>query len=199
MAGPVHHFHAARNDAGRDDVGHALPGILAGRKADQHGARRLGLLQDAHGHFGDDAEQALRAGHQAQQVIALAVEMLAAEPDHLAGDQHHLDAQHVVGGEPVFEAVHAAGILRHIAADGAGDLRGGVGRVVEALVLHRLGDGEVGDARLHHGAAVGVSRCPGSRLNLAMPSRMPSASGRAPPDSEVPAPRGTTLIAFSWA
>jgi len=33
--------------------------------------------------------------------------------------------------------MHAAGILRHIAPDRAGDLRGGVGRVVEAGVLDR--------------------------------------------------------------
>ena len=82
--------------------------------------------------------------------------MLAAQPHDLAGHQHHLDAQQVVGGEAVFQAVHAAGILRHVAADRAGDLRAGVGRVIEALVLDRLGDAEVGDAGLHAGAAVGV-------------------------------------------
>src|SRR3546814_13843997 len=36
----------------------------------------------------------------------------------------------------------------------AGDLAGGIGRVVEALRLDRPGDGEVGHPRLHHGAAV---------------------------------------------
>ena len=80
--------------------------------------------------------------------------MLAAEPDDLAGDQHHFKAQDIVGGEPIFQAMHPAGIFRHIAANGAGDLRGGIRRVVKALVLHRLGYGEVGDPRLHHGAAV---------------------------------------------
>ena len=73
----------------------------------------------------------------AEQVVALGVEMLAAEPDHLAVDQHHLDAEHVVGGQAVFQAMHAAGILRDVAADRAGDLRGRIGRVVEALVLRR--------------------------------------------------------------
>ena len=32
-----------------------------------------------------------------------------------------------------------------------------------------------------------------------MPRRTPSASGKAPPESEVPAPRGTTLILFARA
>ena len=151
---PVHHFHAAGDDAGGDDIGDALPGILRRGKADEQGARRLGLFQDADGHFGDDAEQALRSGHQAEQVIALGIQVLAPDADHLAGDQRHLDAEKVVGGEAVFEAVHAARVLRHIAADGTGDLRGGIGRVIEALAFHRLGDGEIGDARLHHRGAV---------------------------------------------
>ena len=134
---PVHHLHAAGDDPGADDVGDAAPGVLARGEADQRGARRLRRAQDAHRHLGHDAEQALRAGHQAEQVVAVGIEMLAAEPDHLAGDQHHLDAEHVVGGQAVFQAVHAAGILRHVAADRAGDLRRGVGRIVEAAVGRR--------------------------------------------------------------
>ena len=113
-----------------------------------------GFLQDAHRHLGDDAEQAFRAGDDAEQVVALGIEMLAADAQHLAGDQHDLAAEHVVGGHAVFQAMHAAGILRDVAADAAGDLRGRVGRVVEALVRHRLRDRQIGDARLDHGDAV---------------------------------------------
>ena len=47
-----------------------------------------------------------------------------------------------------------AGILRHIAADGAGDLAGRIGRVIEAVGLHRLGDVEIGDAGFDHDAAI---------------------------------------------
>jgi len=35
------------------------------------------------------------------------------------------------------------------------------------------------------------------RLNLLKPSSTPSASGNAPPESEVPEPRGTTLMPCS--
>jgi hypothetical protein len=59
-------------------------------------------------------------------------------------------------------------------------------------VLDRLGDAEIGDAGLHHGAAVVVVDLEHA-VELARPSSTPSASGSAPPDSEVPAPRGTTL------
>ena len=51
--------------------------------------------------------------------------------------------------------MHAAGIFRHVAADGAGDLRGGIGRVVETGVLYRFRHGKIGHARLDHGEAVG--------------------------------------------
>jgi len=114
-------------------------------------ARGLGLAQDAHGHLGDDAEQAFGAGDETEQIVTLGIEMLAADAQHLAGYQHDLAAEHVVGGHAVFQAMHAAGILRDIAADAAGDLRRRVGRVIEVLMRHGLRDGEVGDARLHDG------------------------------------------------
>ncbi len=81
--------------------------------------------------------------------------MLAADADDLAGHQHDLATREVVGGHAVFEAMHAAGILRHVAADGAGDLRGRIGRVVEAGMLDSLRHREIGHARLDHGDAVG--------------------------------------------
>ena len=133
--GPVHHLHAAGDDARADDARDAFAGVLGAREADQHRARGLRLLQEAHRHLGDDAEQPLRAGDDADQVVAAGVEMLAAEAQHLAGHQHHFEAEDVVGGHAVFQAMHAAGILRDVAADGAGDLRRRIGRVVEALGL----------------------------------------------------------------
>ena len=107
-------------------------------KSDQRRARGLRFLQNAHGDFGDDAEQALRAGDDAEQIVARGIEMLATEPQNFAGDQHQFAAEHVVGGDAVFEAMHTAGIFRNVAADGAGDLRGWVWRVVEARVFDRL-------------------------------------------------------------
>ena len=50
--------------------------------------------------------------------------------------------------------MHAAGILRHIAADRAGDLRGRIGRVIKAAMLDRPGDREIGDAGLDDREAV---------------------------------------------
>ena len=47
----------------------------------------------------------------------------AAEAHDGAVHQDHLDAEHVVGGQPILQAVHAARILGDVAADRAGDLR----------------------------------------------------------------------------
>jgi hypothetical protein len=74
---------------------------------------------------------------------------MRAELDHLALDRHAAHAQHVVHGEAVLQAVHAAGVLGHVAADGAGDLARRIGRVVQAEGRGGLADGQVAHARLH--------------------------------------------------
>ena len=119
----VHHLHAAGNDAGADDSRHAFAGRLDLGETDHQRPRGFRLLQDAHGDFGDDAEQAFGAGDDAHQVVAGGLRRFAADPQDFARHQHDLAAEHVVGGHAVFQAVHAAGILRDIAADRAGDLR----------------------------------------------------------------------------
>src|SRR6266702_3135469 len=87
-------------------------------------------------------------------VISVTTPSSPAEPHDLARHEHQLTPEQVVGGHAVFEAVHAARILRHIAADRAGDLRGGIGRIVKAGGLDCLRDGESGDARFDDGEAV---------------------------------------------
>ncbi len=80
--------------------------------------------------------------------------MPAAEAHDLAVHHHDFEPQQVVGGKAVFQAMHAAGILRHVAADGTGDLAGGIGRVIEAAIGNRVRDGEIGNARLYDRAAI---------------------------------------------
>ena len=70
-----------------------------------------------------------RAHEDAGEVVARQVQRLAAELDHLPLGSDHLQPQHVVGGDAVQQGVGAAGVLAHVAADGAGLLAGGVGDV----------------------------------------------------------------------
>ena len=60
----------------------------------------------------------------------------------------------MVGGDAVGQGVGAAGIFRHVAADGAGALAGGVGGIKIAACLDRQGDVQVDHPGLHHGALV---------------------------------------------
>ena len=81
---------------------------------------------------------------------------LAAQGDDLAARQHEFDAQQIVGGEAIFQAMQPAGVFRDIAADGAGDLAGRIGRIIKAFAFDRAGDGGIGDARLQGDAAIFV-------------------------------------------
>ena len=113
----------------------ALAGGLAGVEAEQHRPRAFGGAQDAHGCLGGDAELALRADHQAQQIVAGRIEVRAADLDHLAIHQHHLQAEHVVGGHAVFQAMRAAGVHADVAGQRAGELARGIRSVEEVSRL----------------------------------------------------------------
>jgi len=55
----------------------------------------------------------------------------AAEPNALAPDQRQFDAQEIIRRQPVFETMNSAGVFRDIAADRAGDLARGIGRIIK--------------------------------------------------------------------
>jgi hypothetical protein len=109
---------------------------------------------DANRHFGDHAKKSFGACHHAHQIVARRIEMLATKTDDLAIHQNHFDAEQVVGGQTVFEAMHPAGILRHVAADGACNLAGRIGRIIEPVGLHGMGNGKIGDPGLRSDAPV---------------------------------------------
>src|ERR1700682_36870 len=75
-----------------------------------------------------DPAKALEPGDDPHQVVARGLRRLAADLEDFARDQHDLAAEHVIGGHAVFQAMHAAGIFRDIAADRTQALR----RVVRA-------------------------------------------------------------------
>ena len=124
-------------------------------EAEQHRARALCRLEQPHGDLGDDAELAFRSDDQSEEIVAGRIEARAANIDDLAVHQHDADAEHVIGGDAVFQAMRAAGIGGDIAADGAGDLARRVGRVEIAVAGDRIGDGRIGDAGLDMRHAVG--------------------------------------------
>ena len=135
----------------------ASPALLDVVEAREQHLRALRLRQQLHGDFGDDAEHAFRAGEEREQVEAGRVERVGAERQTLAVDRDDLDLQDVVDRQAVLQAMHAAGVLRDVAADRARDLRRRIGRVVQAVRRGGLRDREIAHAGLHaRGAGFGI-------------------------------------------
>ena len=107
-----------------------------------------GLRSDAKRDLGRDPERPLRADERPDQVGPVRVERLAAELDDLPVGEHDREARDVVHGEAVLEAVRAARVLRHVAADRAHLLARRIGRVEEAVGRDGLADVEVRHAGL---------------------------------------------------
>ena len=150
----VHDLHRARQQACGDDAGDGVARGLQRRVRREHRAIGLGPRDEAHRDLDRDAEQPLGAYEQARQVGPHVFHAVAAEAHHLAVGQHHLESQHVIGRHAVAEAVRAARVEGHVAADGAYRLTRWIGRVVEAVRLTGDRDVEIDDPRLHHGDAV---------------------------------------------
>jgi hypothetical protein len=151
---PVHHLDRARDHAGLHDLRHRLARRVRGVEERHERLDRLGRGHHAQPHLGGDPERALRADERAEQVVARGIELRTAQRDQLAVGQDDLQPAHVVRREPVLEAVRAAGVLGHVAADGAHDLRAGIGRV-EEVGRHRGRDRRVRHAGLDAYALVG--------------------------------------------
>ena len=114
----------------------------------------------------------------------------AAPLDDLAGREHGLDAEHVIGGHAVLQTMRAAGIERDISANRADRLARGVRRVVQPV-----GRGRAVTCVLTTPGSTTAMRCAGSRRRIRL-SRfnamtIPPATGSEPPDKLVPLPRAT--------
>ena len=149
----VHHLQAAGDDTGRDDVTHGAAGLFHRVEGRQQHLGHLRLGQQLDRHLGDDAKHALGAGEQRQQVETRCIQGIAAEGHELAFDGEDVDLEQVMHGQAVLQAVHATGIFGDVAADGAGDLRGRVGGVIQVEGRGGLGDRQVAHAGLHAGEA----------------------------------------------
>ena len=125
---PVHVLHRDRDDAGADDRRDAGAGVLDGVEAHQRRARALGGAQDAHHRLGDDAELALGAADEAEEVVARGCRDAPPPISTTVPSISTMrDAEEVVGGHAVLQAVRAARVHRDVAGDGAGELEDGSG------------------------------------------------------------------------
>ena len=140
-----------------DDLHSVSGGGEGGEPGGKHGTlRRMG--DEAQGGFGDEAEHALAADHETDEVEAGFVFVAAtAGAEDIARGEHRLKSEHVVAGDAVFEAAGTAGIGGDVAAEAALFEGSGIGRVEPAFFtgcgLQMGGD----DTGLHdRDAVVGV-------------------------------------------
>ncbi|MNI40337.1 hypothetical protein D3C73_945560 [compost metagenome] len=146
----VHHFQAGGNHARRDHLRDGIARRLDAGKTGHHDLRASRLGNQLHGHFGDHAQHAFGADEDRQQIQAWRIGRFGTQFNDVAIDRDSPHAQHVVHGQAVLQAVHAAGIFSHIATDGTGDLAGRVRRVIQTVGRRRFGNGQVAHAGLHH-------------------------------------------------
>ena len=104
--------------------------------------------------------------------------------------QHHVEPEHVVGGDAVLHAAQPARVGGDVAADGADLVRRRVGRIPEAVLggrgldVHVEGPGSTTATWQAVSTSIAVIR---SRLTT-----IPPSTALDPPDNPLPAPRGTT-------
>ena len=114
----------------------------------------VGHGQKIEGGFEDDAEQALVADEEAGVIGANSIAGGTAPFDDVARGQNRFEAEHMVRGHAVFEAMGAAGVEADISADGADGLAGRIRRKEKAVGGCRFGHIGIYDAGLDHGDAL---------------------------------------------
>ena len=172
---------------GGDDRGHAAFSLASESRPTAARARFRAASEMRTVALGDDAEQALRA-----VVRGRGRHPRCRDACRRAAPTSSIDAG-PVGSQACLRAMHTTGIFRPLPPIEQAISERWVRRVVEAFVLDRLGGAEIGDAGLRPRDAVGEVDLRGCG-EPARTSKTASPSGRAPPDSEVPEPRGTTLM-----
>src|SRR5262249_26188216 len=125
----IHHLERGRYDAGGDDAGDRAARALDGVEDGEERAPAFGAADQPGRRTRHDAEGALATYDQSHQVVAGQVLHRTAELYDLAARQDQLDAEDVVGRDPVLERVRAAGVLGDVAADRARGLARRIRRV----------------------------------------------------------------------
>jgi hypothetical protein len=186
----VHHLHGGGHDPRTDDVADDVTGRPDRGEVGEQRPHRLRGAQQPHDDLRRDPSVPSDPRNTPRRSGPACSPVSEPRRHHRPVGQHDLELQHVVRGEPVLEAVRAAGVLRDVAADRADLLAARVGRVVEPVRRGRGGDLQVRDAGLDGRAAV-------DRVDLQDPLEPGQGDddavrdGQRPPDRPVPAPRAT--------
>ena len=173
----VHDLHGAREESRGHDLGDGVPGGLQAPVGCQNRLVRLRLRDETNRDLQSDAEEPLRTHEEPGEVRSHPLQALAPQLHHRAVRQHRLQAQDMVAGHAVAQAVGASGVEGHVPADGADGLARRIGSVIEPVGSAQRGQVQVDDPRLHHGAPLG-------RVQLQDPVEAVEPDDDALPDRE---------------
>ena len=131
-------------------IGHRIAAFDHIVKGRHDHARQLRLGYELDRDFRGHTQHAFGTDKSCQQIEARCIQTGVTQLNDVTFDGDHAYAQYVMHRETVFQAMHASGVLRHIAADGTGDLRRRIGGVVQTMRCRCFGDRQIAYARLHH-------------------------------------------------
>jgi len=150
----IHHLDRARDDTRADDRGDRIRSVVHRGERRHQRAFVLGERCELHRDLGHDAERAFGPDERADQVVAVMVDRLAADPDDRPVGEHELEPGDVVGRDAVRERVRAARVLGDVASEGAGLLARRVGHEVQPVGRGGGRQMKVHEAGLDDGAEV---------------------------------------------
>ena len=150
----IHKFDGNRRAARGHDGGDTRSGVQSRIKTSQQGARGLRLFHQPYSYFCHHTQLTFRTNNHAQQVIAGQVKGLTADIDDFAFHRYEFDAEDMIGGHAVFQAMRPARVHGHVAANGAGNLAAGIWCIKQAQIIDGDGDIFVGHTSLNQGGFV---------------------------------------------
>ena len=91
-----------------------------------------------------------------QRIARHVLHAFVAGPQNFAIRQHDFEAHDVIARDAVFQAAQAAGIFRHVAADGGNFHRAGIGRIKQPGRVRRIGNRQRRHAGLDEHREIGA-------------------------------------------
>ena len=147
--GFVHHFQTSWNDPSSDHSSHCIASLSQIVKTGHDASGQLRLGRKLHSHLRGDGQHPFGADDQRQKIQASAIQCICAKLYRLTFHGKAFYFNDVVQCEPILQAMHAARVFCHIAANRAGNLAAWIGRVIQTQRGDRFTDGQIPHATLH--------------------------------------------------
>src|SRR4051812_22187198 len=152
--GPVHELERRGYNSRRDDRRSDMRSLIYGCEVGEKCPYRLRLWRKADSDIEGEPKTSLGPDESSAQVVAISLTNRVPQLHDFTARQNHGEGKDVIERHAVLEAVRSAGVLRHVAADGAGGLAGRIRRIQQSVWRDIAVETEIDDPRLDGGAAI---------------------------------------------